>query len=469
MNCIEVENLLPDYLSDNLDGDSRSRVEGHLRRCDRCARELSGMRRMIAELGGLEKVSAPPDFLAKVRRKASYKRRLGRIFETLFVPFGWKIPLQLTAMAALGVLIFFMVPYQRQGDESGLYLRQAPAPQVAVKKEMPLEVASPEGVSPQQAHSGQILAQDQEQPLAEAPASQAALKKEMLLEAASPQQAPKGEMFAQDQIQPNAKAPAPQAAMKKEMHLEAASPESAPEAEMLAQEPKQLPAKAPESSASAIAERDEAQGTEAQGTGAAISSQVAIPVVLRVASAEQVVKAKSRHAPAFDSAPAADSPAAKPRKFSEARRLKAKRMAPDEAKKDIGALAESEPADEIATGGIEKEDAPTESSLRKGGLFKRASSRFSAIDGKKEQPASGQLESRLRLLMERFGAVEVREPGAEDEGPAGPRRLKIELSSENFQPFIDRLETLGVVENPPPPLPQPLPESVVLDLILLFE
>ena len=382
MNCREVENLLPDYLSDNLDGDSRSRVEGHLRQCDGCIRMLSGMRRMIAELGGLEKVSAPPDFLAKVRRKASSKRRRGWIFEMLFVPFRWKVPLQLTAMAALGVLIFFMIPYQRQGDESGVYLRQPPAPQVAMKKEMPSEVASPEGAFPESAPEVQPIAQDPELPSAEAPAS------------------------------------------------------------------------------SAIAERD-----EPQGTGAAISSQVVIPVVLRVASVEQVAKAQSRHAPAFG------SPSGKPRKLSTRKlskggRLQAKSMALDEAKKDADSLAESEPSpEETEIAEIEKDEARTDKSLREGPLFKKKASKVSENGVEKERTVSEQFDSRMRLLLESFDAVEVRE----SEGPAGSRRLEIRLTSEYYQPFIDRLETLGVVETPPPPLPKPPPDSVVLDLILLFQ
>ncbi len=124
MKCSEIKPVLSDYLADALNGDARLRVEGHLQGCGGCSKELARMRGMIAELGRIGRVSAPPDFLAGVLRKAERNKPayglhcVNKVFRILFSPPKIKIPLQLTAMAVLCMLVLHVVPYRTDRTEA---------------------------------------------------------------------------------------------------------------------------------------------------------------------------------------------------------------------------------------------------------------------------------------------------------------------------------------------------------------
>jgi hypothetical protein len=141
MKCSEIKPVLSDYLADALNGDARLRVEGHLQGCGVCSKELAGMRGMIAELGRIGRVSAPPDFLAGVLRKAERNKSAGSAngwFRILFSPPKIKIPLQLTAMAVLCMLVLHVVPYRADRTEAPNVATQSTTVVLHVASAVPL-------------------------------------------------------------------------------------------------------------------------------------------------------------------------------------------------------------------------------------------------------------------------------------------------------------------------------------------
>ncbi len=77
MNCRELEDLLADYLGEELGGSDRARVESHLTECDACRAEVDSLR------GGLAALQESPDVGADEasRRTADLevRRRSGRM------------------------------------------------------------------------------------------------------------------------------------------------------------------------------------------------------------------------------------------------------------------------------------------------------------------------------------------------------------------------------------------------------
>jgi anti-sigma factor RsiW len=54
LTCIELVELVTDYLEGNLDADERAQVEAHLAGCDACTAYIDEMRVTIAVVGRIE-------------------------------------------------------------------------------------------------------------------------------------------------------------------------------------------------------------------------------------------------------------------------------------------------------------------------------------------------------------------------------------------------------------------------------
>ena len=54
LTCIELVELVTDYLEGDLDDDERARVEAHLAACDACTAYIDEMRVTIAVVGRIE-------------------------------------------------------------------------------------------------------------------------------------------------------------------------------------------------------------------------------------------------------------------------------------------------------------------------------------------------------------------------------------------------------------------------------
>ncbi len=82
MNCDDIENLLADYLGDELGLPQRAPFDSHLESCKRCREEVDDLQRMQTELQELPGVSmeyaAEQTLCLEVRRRSGWPARILR-------------------------------------------------------------------------------------------------------------------------------------------------------------------------------------------------------------------------------------------------------------------------------------------------------------------------------------------------------------------------------------------------------
>jgi len=66
LTCIELVELVTDYLEGNLDADDRARVERHLAGCDACTAYIDQMRVTIAVVGRVDVDDIPDAMKAEL-------------------------------------------------------------------------------------------------------------------------------------------------------------------------------------------------------------------------------------------------------------------------------------------------------------------------------------------------------------------------------------------------------------------
>lgn len=134
MECKESKELLSEYIDGLLDSGTRARVEEHLNACGGCRDELASLKTLVSELGSLDIVPAPEDFLRQIHERLDTPSRLSRILRTLFVPFRIKIPLEFAGAAVVALLLGFVflvetpVIYRAPGTQDKLDERLAKKP-----------------------------------------------------------------------------------------------------------------------------------------------------------------------------------------------------------------------------------------------------------------------------------------------------------------------------------------------------
>ena len=113
MECVRVKELLSEYIDGSLDAQVGAAVKDHVSICNGCKEELASLSAMVEELGSLEPVKAPADFLEKIHERMEPRFRLYRIIRKLFVPFHIKIPLELAAAATMAILVIAVLNIQQ--------------------------------------------------------------------------------------------------------------------------------------------------------------------------------------------------------------------------------------------------------------------------------------------------------------------------------------------------------------------
>ncbi len=129
MNCGEVKELLSEYVDDVLDPKTKAIVDEHLSACEDCQQELVSLKALVSDLGSLESVEPPKDFLDRLHERIEKRSWFSEILRTLFVPMRVKIPLEFAGAAAVAILVFSFL-YTQQDQ---LKLAEAP---VSLKNEM---------------------------------------------------------------------------------------------------------------------------------------------------------------------------------------------------------------------------------------------------------------------------------------------------------------------------------------------
>jgi hypothetical protein len=113
MDCAAILDLLSEYIDGTLDVQTRTAVEKHIAVCENCKQELAALRAMVDELGALDPVKPPEDFLEKIHERLETRSGLNKIFRKLFVPFHIKIPLELAAAATVTILVVLVLNIQQ--------------------------------------------------------------------------------------------------------------------------------------------------------------------------------------------------------------------------------------------------------------------------------------------------------------------------------------------------------------------
>lgn len=113
MECGRVKELLSEYIDGSLDAQVGAAVKDHVSICNGCKEELASLSAMVEELGSLEPVKAPADFLEKIHERMEHRFRLYWIIRKLFVPFHIKIPLELAAAATMAILVIAVLNIQQ--------------------------------------------------------------------------------------------------------------------------------------------------------------------------------------------------------------------------------------------------------------------------------------------------------------------------------------------------------------------
>ena len=119
MECDRIKKILSEYIDGVLDDGTVEIIEEHLKQCEDCNVEYVSIKKIVDELGSMERIKAPKDILAKVHERIESYSLFDRIRRYLFLPSRAKLPIELIAMAATAVIVFFVfniVQYEKQGD-----------------------------------------------------------------------------------------------------------------------------------------------------------------------------------------------------------------------------------------------------------------------------------------------------------------------------------------------------------------
>ena len=109
MECVKIRLYFSEYLDGTLDEQIVNLVEDHVFTCRECRKVLSSLQSLVQDLGDLEQVKAPKEFLEQVHARMAKRFDIRSLIKTLFIPFRIKIPYQFAAAAAMAVLIFFII------------------------------------------------------------------------------------------------------------------------------------------------------------------------------------------------------------------------------------------------------------------------------------------------------------------------------------------------------------------------
>ena len=113
MECAKIKDLLSEYIDGTLDAQTKALIDEHLLACPKCNEELASLKTLIRELGSVESIKAPDDFLEKLHERLEPRVSFRKIMRMLFVPRRIKIPLEFATATAMAVLIFSILYIQK--------------------------------------------------------------------------------------------------------------------------------------------------------------------------------------------------------------------------------------------------------------------------------------------------------------------------------------------------------------------
>ena len=120
MDCANIQRHFSEYLDGVLDAQTRALIEKHFSACKECQKELESMKALVHDLGDLESVKAPDDFLEQLHERMDARFDFRDYIKRLSNIFRMRIPLQIATATAMAVLIFAIVYTPRMEKEQPL-------------------------------------------------------------------------------------------------------------------------------------------------------------------------------------------------------------------------------------------------------------------------------------------------------------------------------------------------------------
>ena len=141
MECAEIKKHLSEYIDGQLDAETEASVKRHLASCKVCTADLASMRVLVDELGDLDPVVAPANFMDQLHRRIEAPSGFSKFARALFIPFKIKIPMEFAGAVAAAVLVFIVLNVQEPKDA----VRHRP---MALKQEEPTREIAPTSPAP---------------------------------------------------------------------------------------------------------------------------------------------------------------------------------------------------------------------------------------------------------------------------------------------------------------------------------
>ena len=112
MECTGIKDLLSEYIDGGLDSQTMAAIDEHLLTCRSCNEESVSLRTLVKELGSLDQVKAPDDFLERLYERMAPRFTLEKVMRILFFPLRIKIPLELATATVVAILVFSILSIQ---------------------------------------------------------------------------------------------------------------------------------------------------------------------------------------------------------------------------------------------------------------------------------------------------------------------------------------------------------------------
>ncbi len=109
MECEKIRHLLSGYIDGVLDAGPMALVREHLSSCKDCEQALGSLQTLVQELGDMEHIKAPDDFLDQVHARTAKRFNLSVLMKTLLIPFRVSLPYRFATAAAMAILIFIII------------------------------------------------------------------------------------------------------------------------------------------------------------------------------------------------------------------------------------------------------------------------------------------------------------------------------------------------------------------------
>jgi len=145
MNCSRTKELFSEYIDGLLDKEQEALVKDHLLLCGDCRDEFESMKAIVREMGSLDTIKAPDDFLESLHGRIKSDSWFQKVKAILFIPARIRIPIELATLATavvVGFFIFHIVPPMPLSNTTLL------KSQTGLKDEKPVGVIRPKENAP---------------------------------------------------------------------------------------------------------------------------------------------------------------------------------------------------------------------------------------------------------------------------------------------------------------------------------